>query len=308
VTNQREHRSAIAKPPRFVWPPRPVTPAPTATLHAAEVVRGPELARTWRTALQEALDDTRRIWLDMTLPRLDERLAECAFVPDTAAAYCPKCGLGFEAGDSHDPHDPSDTCLRCAGKRPPWARVVRIGTYTPPLADVIRQIKFSRWRRLGRDLGLFLGEQVAAQLPTPRPPVMLVPVPMSWRRRLFRGMDHSLAICRGVRDGLGGDARIVQLLARRHGPSQLAVLPSDRAGNVGRLIRPRLGACRSVPPDAVIVVIDDVMTTGATMRAACRAVRAGLKAIGAGRREVWAAVAARTELPDGDRDEGGDEG
>ena len=238
----------------------------------------------------------------MTLPRLAERFAESGFVPDAAADYCPKCGLGFEAGD------PGDTCHGCAGKRPPWARVVRIGTYTPPLADVIRQIKFSRWRRLGRDLGLFLGEQVAAQLPTPRPPVMLVPVPMSWQRRIFRGMDHSLAICRGVRDGLGGDARIVQLLTRRHGPSQLSVLPSDRAGNVGRMIRPRLQAFRSVPGSAVVVVIDDVMTTGATMRAACRAVRAGLKATRSGTREVWAAVAARTELPDGDRDDEGTEG
>lgn len=288
----------LPKPQRFVWPPRQVAPGVPAVPVAAEVVRGPVLARTWRDSLREAIDDTRRVWLDLTLPRLDERFAERGFVPDPPHAYCHKCGLTADR-----PPGP-DGCEECVSRRPQWQRIVRLGTYTPPLADVIRQIKFTKWRRLGHDLGRFMGEQIAVQLPAPRPSIVLVPVPMSWRRRVIRGMDHSLAICRGVCDGLGGGARVAQLLKRQHGPSQLQVLPSERSGNVGRMIQPKKFGFRSVAPEAIVIVVDDVMTTGATMRAACRAVGEGLAAAGLGRREVWAAVAARTELANGDRSDG----
>lgn len=295
---RNEHPNPIPKPQRFVWPPKPIAPSAPAVPAAAEVIRGPELTHSWSDSLRRAIDDTRRTWLDMTLPRLDERLAEHGFMPDGPGTYCPKCGLTAERDLGQG------CCDDCTSRRPAWHRIVRLGTYTPPLADVIRQIKFSQWRRLGQDLGVLLGRQLAEQLPTPRPRIVLVPVPMSWRRRVFRGMDHSLAICRGVREGMGGEARIAKLLKRRHGPSQLQVLPSERSGNVGRMIQPRRFGFRSASEATLVIVVDDVMTTGATMRASCRAVGEGLAAVGAGRREVWALVAARTQLPDGDRDEG----
>lgn len=291
--------SPLPKPERFVWPPRrPVLEAPTDA-PTTEVVRGPELRRTWRDAVREAVEDTRRIWLDQVVPRLDERLAAAGFKADPPGAYCFKCGLSVERPTG------ADGCDACAGRQPGWRRVIRLGTYTPPLANIIREIKFSKWRRLGQDLGVVLSRQLAEQLPSPRPPVVLVPVPMSWRRRMFRGMDHTLAICRGIRSGLRGDVRIAHLLKRRHGPSQLQVLPSERSGNVGRMILARKFGFRSVRDGAVVVVVDDVMTTGATMRASCRAVGEGLAGAGVGKREVWALIAARTEEPDGDRDEEG---
>lgn len=300
-----EDSSPIDKPQRFVWPPRRVAPDAPVVPAAAEVVRGPELRRTWRDALREAVEDTRSVWLDMTVPQLDVRLAEQQFEPDAPGSYCPKCGLTAERNLG------PECCDECANRRPAWQRVVRLGTYTPPLADVIRQIKFTKWRRLGEDLGRVMGRQLAELLPTPRPPIVLVPVPMSWQRRVVRGLDHSLAICRGVRAGLaegGGRARIRKLLWRRHGPSQLQVLPSERSGNVGRMIQARRFGFRSVSNGTLVVVVDDVMTTGATMRASCRAVVEGLSGAGVERATVWAMVAARTEIADGDRDEGGEEG
>ncbi len=289
-------RAPIPKPDRFVWPPRPVPSNPAAPT-PAEVVHADELARTWRDSLREALEETRRTWLDLTLPRLDQRLADAGFRPDPFDRFCPLCGL------TADPPLRADRCEECANKRPPWQRVIRLGTYTPPLADVIRQIKFSRWRRLGFDLGVVLGRQLAAAVPAPRPPVVLVPVPISWRRRLARGLDHTLALCRGVRSVLGPSAQVCHLLKRAHGPSQVQVLASDRPRNVGNRIQPRRFGWRSVSGDCLFVVVDDVMTTGATMRASCRAVGEGLAGRGLAKRPVLALVAARTETPDGDRDD-----
>lgn len=292
-----EHPLPMARPPRFVWPPRRPEPETQPAPAATEVVRGAEFTRSWRDGVREALEDTRRIWLDQVVPKLDERLAAAGFRPDPPTAYCFKCGLTVDRPTG------SEGCEGCVGRQPGWRRIIRLGTYTPPLSNIIREIKFSNWRRLGQDLGVALSRQLLEQLPSPRPPVVLVPVPMSWRRRMIRGMDHTLAICRGVRSGLGGDVRIAHLLKRRHGPSQLQVLPSERSGNVGKMIQPRLFGFRSVSPDAIVVVVDDVMTTGATMRASCRALGEGLAGAGSGRRELWGLIAARTEEPDGDRDE-----
>lgn len=290
----------IRKPAPFTWPPRTVSPASPGAPAAAEVVRGPELSRTWRDAVREAIDDTRRTWLDLMLPRLEERFAASGFVSDRADAYCPKCGLTAQGELG------PDGCEECQSRRPAWKRVVRLGTYSHPLAEVIRQIKFSRWRRLGYDLGVVMGRSLAAELPSPRPPIVLVPVPMSWRRRMVRGIDHSLAICRGVKASLGRTARISRVLRRRHGPSQLQVLPGERSGNVGRMVYPARFGFRSVSDAAIVVVVDDVMTTGATMRACCRAMKEGLSGVGKDRMDVWALVAARTEVADGDRDGDGD--
>lgn len=271
-----------------------------------EVVRGGVLAeparRGWLGALWRAVEVE---WLDMTSAPLAERLGAAGWRADSATAYCARCGLTILDGDRV-----GEGCDKCAGRRPAWERIVRLGEYRAPLSSVVREIKFSKWRRLGEDLGRLMGAELAAAAGAHAAgaPIVLVPVPMSRLHRLVRGMDHALAICRGVREGLRErrmEVEIRSLLRRRHGPSQLSVLPSERAGNVGRRIYAgRLKGFCQVPRGALLVVVDDVMTTGATMQGSCRGLREGLRAAGRTDCGVWGLVAARTELADGDRDEG----
>jgi predicted amidophosphoribosyltransferase len=243
-------------------------------------------------------------WLDLAVPPLESRLAAAGWMPDPPDAYCPRCGLSMPDG-----RVVGDGCDLCEGRRPAWQRVVRLGEYRGELARIVREIKFTRWRTLGFALGRLMAAQVAPHVAAVvrGKPVALVPVPMSRWRLMLRGMDHTLAICRGVRAGLrlaGISASIAAVLGRRHGPTQLSVLPSERAGNIGRRIYPH-GPRRfhQVFDRCLVIVVDDVMTTGATMQASCRAVREGLKRDGREVAGIWALVAARTERADGDRDQ-----
>lgn len=115
----------------------------------------------------------------------------------------------------------------------------------------------------------------------------LVPVPATARSRRKRGRDSWLEVCLAVAELLGPDIRVAQMLAWRtrvHPQKELSRI--DRAENVGGKI-----VCRSQHgeellrvPDAVpaLILVDDVVTTGATLRECARALfEAGMVCSGA---------------------------
>jgi predicted amidophosphoribosyltransferase len=102
-------------------------------------------------------------------------------------------------------------------------------------------------------------------------------VPTSARRRRQRGYDQARLLARGAADELA--APLVPCLARRGGAQ------TGRA-RVERLDGPRFDAVGRVPPR--VVLVDDVLTTGASLRIAAASLR------GAGARSVTALVVART--------------
>lgn len=253
-----------------------------------------------RGPLLDLWNGLQRTWLDLSAPPLAERAAAAGFSADRPSAYCSRCGHStgpFEATAAG--------CPACAGKRFPWARIVRLGEYRPPLTTFIHEVKFTRWRRLGVDLGTLLGESVNASLAPHKargalPPVVIVPVPITFRRRLVRGVDHTGAIASGLARATGGE--VVYALSRRHRPSQVSLPISERAANVAQSIYPKKGIDLG---GSLVIVVDDVTTTGATLRAACRAVRkccspppkSGTAHAQARPPIVWGAVLAVTPVP-----------
>jgi predicted amidophosphoribosyltransferase len=222
--------------------------------------------------------------------------------------YCPRCAetLDPEAQETSE-------CPHCRGTRPPWDRIIRLGEYRPPLSGWIHEVKFTRWRRLGHDLGLVLAGSILAQMRAAGlredAPVVLVPMPTTFRRRFTRGIDHTLVLARGVAARL--NARIARPIQRSHRPSQTRVAPSARQANIAGAVGPKRRWLRPALTGAeLVIVLDDVTTTGSTLRAACRAVRACLRQErGVGRARprapealVWAAVLAKT--PHGHPDTG----
>jgi predicted amidophosphoribosyltransferase len=156
-----------------------------------------------------------------------------------------------------------------------WERLVRLGDYEGLLRDAIHDLKFSAWRRVGRELGTDLGGALAEALRDAgisAREAVIVPVPTSFRRRMARGIDHTLVLARAVRAATG--VPIAGALRRLHRPSQLDVPPSARRENVAGSMRAR-GVLRTRA--RVVIVLDDVVTTGATMTAACRAAGAALR-------------------------------
>lgn len=153
---------------------------------------------------------------------------------------------------------------------------MRVGPYEGVLRDAILEAKQSAHRALAHALGVELGAQlqrVMHGMPSPLERCVIVPVPTSFRRRMLRGIDHTLAIARGVRARTGWE--LAPILQRSHAPHQTGQSLRVRQKNVAQTMR-----SRPLAPDpaqfagATLLIVDDVMTSGATLREASRALRA----------------------------------
>lgn len=248
-----------------------------------------------RNRIGTALLEIERTWLGFSSPPLSVRLRDAGWSPEPLSAACSRCGA------SRGPNTAtSECCSECQDARLPWQRFVRLGTYHGVLGEIARDIKFNRFRSLGMAAGRLLGEQLQQAMDESKldpNAVWIVPIPMSRLRYLERGIDHTRAIALGAAAVSG--ATCVRLLARAHGPTQLAVVPSERAGNVRGVFRVRKRGLRGDLPQ-VLVVMDDVRTSGATLVSACRTIRKSLSrnTLGGRRRpDLWGmslAVSDRT--------------
>ncbi len=182
---------------------------------------------------------------------------------------------GAEARSSRPPRgDPAaedcpDDCDACL-----WLRA-----YGPPFDRVVLGLKYRRLDYLGRHIA---GEAVACLGAELKRADVVVPVPMHWRRRLARGRNHAESIARPLALGLG--LPLSPALRRRTlGQRQVGRGRRERLANPGIAF-----ACRrpAAVRDRVVLLVDDVVTTGATASGAARA----LKAAGAAKVVVFAAA------------------
>jgi ComF family protein len=117
---------------------------------------------------------------------------------------------------------------------------------------------------------------------------VVVPVPLHWFRRWRRGHNQSAAIARGLASCLQIPCFPSWLRRLRNTPAQTTQSPAGRRENVRGAFRARR---RARLKGKSVLLVDDVMTTGATANEAARALRA------AGATRVTVAVLARAGLP-----------
>jgi ComF family protein len=165
-------------------------------------------------------------------------------------------------------------CVACARRPPGFDGLIAAWSYRPPIDEVVRRLKYGRLEFLAEDLAL----GIAVALAEDRPGYDYVsPVPLHWRRRLERGYDQAALVAAGVarRSGLPYRETLVRVRAT---PPQAARSARERRANVTGAFRCRARVASRVR-GASILLVDDVVTTGATLDAASRA----LKAAGAAR-------------------------
>jgi ComF family protein len=167
------------------------------------------------------------------------------------------------------------------GTRPPLRRVVVGLDYAGTARDLVIALKFGGHPRAALPLAEALHAAVEA---AGTPGDVIVPVPLSRRRERERGYNQALVLARALSRGCGValDARALRRrrhtrrqsgltrAARRRGPRGAFVARAERVG----------GRC--------VLLVDDVLTSGATLRACAVALRR------AGAASVTAAVACRS--------------
>lgn len=185
-------------------------------------------------------------------------------------ASCPGCGApgwGVCPGCRSELDRPVRTLTRGL----PFP-VVAACPYRPVLAQVLPRYKDDGALHLEGVLGLLLGRGVAAL--SPPADAVVVPVPSRPAAVRRRGYDHAnrLAVVAARRVGI----TTARLLTRAGtGTDQAGLGRLDRSANLA-------GSMRAMPCGRPVVIVDDITTTGASLREAARALAAaGVRLIGA---------------------------
>lgn len=236
----------------------------STTNSLVRVLLGPECAAC-REPLMAPLDGPvcPRCW--MTLPRLVPPL--CSWCGDMLAPAQAAFGV----------------CARCLATPPTFDRACSAGRYDGSLRRLIHAFKYEKRRLLAAPLAGLVREHAGDILAHAD---AVVPVPLHPVRRLSRGFNQADDLARG----LGRPVWRV-LRRRRMGPPQAGLSAEARHTNMEQAFARRFTLAPDISLNRLrhrnVVLVDDVMTTGATLDACSRVL------VDAGVRSVQAVTVAR---------------
>ncbi len=184
-----------------------------------------------------------------------------------ACALCQRpLGDAFSGADSD-----SLTCAPCLAAPPRHAGIAAATLYNPTARDLVLAFKYGR--RVG--LGTLLGRLMAARVGELQGEWLVVPVPLHRWRLWKRGFNQSVLLARTIAAAPGRTLAVDALVRTRATPSLGGLGRSDRA----KALRGSIAVNRTWKAQLAgmqVLLVDDVMTSGATSDACIRALhRAG---------------------------------
>jgi ComF family protein len=190
--------------------------------------------------------------------------------PLSADYFCVQCRTPFL---NLAPLDEQGRCELCRRGLRGFDAAYSFGAYEDTLRDLIHLFKYSRIRTLAGPLG----ELIASAVPRDQSFDVVVPVPLHWRRRLERGFNQSELLARAVARRYG--APVINAVRRaRSTATQAGLSNAKRRANVAGAFT--VARKRAIERRRVLLV-DDVMTTGATAASCAAALRrAGASYVG----------------------------
>jgi len=181
-----------------------------------------------------------------------------------APPWCAVCGLPF-------PHPMGDDaiCADCARDKPSWDRARAVLRYDKHSRRLVLALKHADGTHLAGALGGWMRRAGAEVLDGAD---LVLPVPLHWTRLFARRYNQAGLLAQAIRAAGGPPVAPDWLIRRRRTPSQGRLGAAARARNVRGAFALRPG--RSVKGKR-IVLIDDVLTTGATVEECARILRRG---------------------------------
>lgn len=182
--------------------------------------------------------------------------------PLEAEFFCRACRTPFV--DDY-PLDEHDLCSVCRKSLVNFDTAYSFGSYDGPLRDLIHLFKYAKVETLAEPLSRLLSRT----LPMAENFDCIIAMPMHWRKRWERGFNQAELLARPIARRYG--LKLSKHLRRaRYTKSQAGLTETQRRKNLQ-------GSFRVPKPERLqgkrILLIDDVFTTGATLRAAAAALK-----------------------------------
>lgn len=218
---------------------------------------------------------------DTAAPGVGSRRGLCSVCSESLyelGAACPRCAEPI-AGPV------AISCAACRRRPPPFESVCAPFRYGGELAVALQRLKYQRRPDIARALAPILApvlRRVAGAADT------VVPVPLHWRRFAARGFNQAALLARHGMRGMAVPIDVLSLGRVRATRPQSGASAGERTANVAgafAVARRRRGRIRGKR----VLLVDDIVTTGATAAAASRAL------LEAGARSVVVFCAARVE-------------
>ena len=166
------------------------------------------------------------------------------------------------------PESSSPRCRGCSLTPPSFTNLRAPYHYGGPLAEVIKAVKFNQRVDLIPSLARLLTEDPEASALVNTPNALLVPIPTSRPRLIRRGHNQAALLARAL--ARRWKLPIRYLLKQVRAPAPQSTLSKfERAQQLAGAFK-----ATAIPQETVLVLIDDVVTTGATVRHAAEALYA----------------------------------
>ncbi len=183
--------------------------------------------------------------------------------PFIAGLACDGCGVPM-IGENDGVRPLCDTCM---ADPPPWDHGIAVLSYRDTARRVVLQLKHGDRLDLVRPAAKWMAARAAAMIDDK---TCLAPVPLHWTRLVSRRFNQSASLAREISRLTGGRYCPDALVRTRRTKAQEHMTREERQRNLEGAIRSHPARGMQLDGQSVMIV-DDVMTSGATLRACAQA-------------------------------------
>ena len=180
---------------------------------------------------------------------------------EVSSPMCPRCGLPFEgAGPDH-------LCGECITSPPAFGQLVAVYQYGGPAADAVMRLKYGKRTHLAKPLGEMIHSVTMAISKVD----LVVPVPLHPKRLRKRGFNQSVLLAIPIASALKARLETKSIKRIRDTDPQAGQSRDDRRENIKGAFSV---TCKRRFNDKQVLLVDDVVTTGTTVREVAKVIMA----------------------------------
>lgn len=177
---------------------------------------------------------------------------------------CFNCALPLNSITSSN-----NICGQCQNNPPPFQQCHTLFHYQPPINRLISHLKFNQQLLYARVFGHLMAQFMQQRYTTSALPDMVIPVPLHKHRLRERGFNQAQEVARLCARRLSLPLNTQQCQRDKHTSHQLGLSAIERHRNMKKAF-----SSKSFKPNLRVALVDDVMTTGTTLRELSSCLRA----------------------------------